>query len=418
MRHTYFFALVLFTILLFLSCSRAGWDKISSVPAEIVSSEYQVPEGLPDARDWESYVADDKHLDHLPMKRLRVNYHFMNSEDGTRNYNEKKAGEYAYYLTRDANAKLAENQAAHLPLHNDIPVYKAQYKYRKTSSTGQEGKKGVYVHYDDENYFYVKQGKNKNIGDRTVFKEYGVDMESIINVFMMPHHPDSLKSKTYSGGLTGVALGMHTKIVTTSPTEVDAWKNCTNFNHELGHILGLPHSWGNDGCDDTPRHNNECWNFTKNGSKCDSLVSNNLMSYNNFQNSMTPCQIGRVHMNMANNRSRIRKYIMPDWCTFDPENSITISEKIYWTGNKDLHTDIIIQDGAELYICSRISMAPGSRIIVENGGKLILDKARLHNDCGEKWRGIWKSKKGKSEIIFMNNPLLQDIQGQTENPES
>ena len=56
--------------------------------------------------------------------------------------------------------------------------------------------------------------------------------------------------------------------------------------HELGHSLGLLHTWNqDDGCDDTPR-NAGCW-----GDTC----SNNMMDYNASQSALTACQLGIIH---------------------------------------------------------------------------------------------------------------------------
>lgn len=396
-------------VLLCCQCKVASWMKVSS--EQIKTDGYQVPEGLPSVNSWKSYIVDSLHLDHLPVKRLRLNFHFMNSADGSQNFSDlKRAQSFAYSMETGGNKKIEGNKKALLPLHNDIPVLQPRYKYKKFDSPGTEANKGTYIHYDDELYYYVKEGKNKNIGDRAVFEKYGIGMDSIVNVFLMPHHPDSLLSETYSGGRTGVAIGHHTKITTTSINKLDAWKNTSNFNHEVGHILGLPHSWGNDGCEDTPRHNNRCWNFTTDGSVCDSMVSNNMMSYNIMQNSISPCQIGKMQRNMANEKSKIRKYIIKDWCNFQPDKPIVIKEKIFWTGDKDLLSDIEILPGAELYISSRISMAPKSKILVHKNATLILDGARLHNDCSKQWKGIFTHEKIGGEIIYLNNPVIEDVE--------
>lgn len=77
------------------------------------------------------------------------------------------------------------------------------------------------------------------------------------------------------------------------------------MNHEIGHIFSLIHTWNSiDGCDDTPRGpvingvESQCFNWSSDpNNACNnwSNVSNNVMDYNNWQSSYTPCQIGRIH---------------------------------------------------------------------------------------------------------------------------
>jgi len=72
-----------------------------------------------------------------------------------------------------------------------------------------------------------------------------------------------IKSKHYKADVTGIALrssgavkiaGWHAN------AETPYWELSKNLNHELGHILGLSHSWTrNDGCDDTPPHPMSDW---------------------------------------------------------------------------------------------------------------------------------------------------------------
>ena len=81
----------------------------------------------------------------------------------------------------------------------------------------------------------------------------------------MPHHPDSIASKTYAGGGVGVALGTNVKMAGMFESKQPFWNYRQILSHEVGHVFGLQHSWLSDGCEDTPKHPN-CWNRSKNGS--------------------------------------------------------------------------------------------------------------------------------------------------------
>ena len=59
----------------------------------------------------------------------------------------------------------------------------------------------------------------------------------------------------------------------------EGWAYRGVLNHEVGHALSLRHAWGNDGCEDTPRHKNDCWNRSTKA-PCDTAATNNVMDYN------------------------------------------------------------------------------------------------------------------------------------------
>jgi hypothetical protein len=50
--------------------------------------------------------------------------------------------------------------------------------------------------------------------------------------------------------------------------------------------------------------------------------------------------------------------------------------------------DIIIEEDITLRLSCRTHMPAGAKIIVKPGGKLILNAARIHNDCGKSWGGF------------------------------
>lgn len=292
------------------------------------------------------------------------------------------------------------NNKLWLPSNNSIPVIPVNIKYVLT---------GVYFHYDDELYYYLHQGSRRNNADYSVIEKYGVGLDTILNIFILPHQSDSARSKTYQSGCVGIALGNAIKIAGIYEKGLNEWNVRGTFNHEIGHVLGLYHAWTFDGCEDTPMHENKCW--VPENAGCQGKTSNNMMDYNAWQSALSPCQVGTIHKNLSDNESDVRNLLIKTWCHYDPYKKITIKDSIVWLGSRDLEGDIEIMEGASLRIKCRISMPQGSSIKVHPGGKLILDDCTLHNDCGQLWEGIEVMQKGKmvGQVIKIGSPTLNNI---------
>jgi len=357
-----------------------------------------------------SYQPDPEHPEHTPMKFLRVNVHFMNSADSSSNYNMGKAEPFARELIDASNYYLGKNHKMALPAENETPVLPTRYRYVLTPSEGYENDQGIYCHYDDQLFAFVTKGRARNTYNRDVIKHFGIGLDSIINIFIMPHHPDSVKSRTYNVTEAGVALGSGVKITGLFETGKPAGAYRGLVNHEIGHVLGLRHTWSsNDGCTDTPKHPN-CWNTTDEP-PCDSLASNNVMDYNAHQFAYTPCQIGKIHANISRASGRARKLAIPNWCSLDESKTIYISDSVTWTGAKDLEGNLVIEDGGYLRVQCRLSIPKGGTITVAPKGTLELFEAHLHNDCAETWQGIQVKRRGSSvgTVINLAGNVIENV---------
>ncbi len=366
-----------------------------------------------------NYAPDLAHIDHTPMKYIRVNVHFMNSEDSSKNLYGDAAYDYASKLIYYANLPLAKNDKMFLPEGNNTPTLPLRYKYVLYKQPNIKGDNGVYDHFDDELYFFVRTGGNRNLGDKRVINKYRVGEDTILNLFIMPHHPDSIISPTYENAGTGIALGNAVKVAGVTESNKPIWDFKGLTNHEIGHVLGLAHTWRyNDGCNDTPKNAN-CWNITKSPPCDSSSASNNVMDYNSRQSSWTPCQIGRIQRNFTNQISRSRRILIPKWCTLNEDRNITITDSIHWKGAKDLEGNIIIKKGGVLKITCRISLPKNAKITVKAGGILILNQCRLHNACGHQWKGIEVEKLGDEvgTVITKGNVKFENMVNEPTNLE-
>ena len=361
-----------------------------------------------------SYATDPLHPDYTPVAEIRINIHFMDLETGLYNFSEERGIQFATTVINDCNDRLAHNVQMHLPLDNDTPVLPTQYQLKLTGEAGVYDDDGIYFHEDADLYYYI-HGRKSNRTNRDVINKYRLQPDSVINIFFMPHHPDSVGRPQYRAVGTGIMLGGNIKIAQIFSKNPPPASCVGLLNHELGHVIGLSHTWkGRDGCDDTPKHEN-CFTYT-NTPPCDTAVSNNMMDYNQWQHALTPCQIGKVHRAISSQSSRIRKFVDPFWCKLNPGATIYIRDSVFWYGAKDLAGDVRIEDGGVLTVGCRLSLPENARIIIAPTGKLILDNAKLHNACGHEWNGIEIHSKGKSngqiEIIApssfenMQNPVV------------
>lgn len=360
----------------------------------------------------EHYVPDTNHLDWYPVRYIRINFHWVNNSDTSKNYKGQEARDFIKMLLHSANKDLQTNNKLWFPYRNDINVIPPRLQYRLTPGTDEEGDDGIYFHNDDELCYYIHKGRTRNLFHRKIIQKYSVKKDSILNVFFMPHHPDSVASSSYLAGSVGVALGKAVKMAGMFEDGGPAWKFRGILNHEVGHVFGLAHAWlRNDGCDDTPPHPGKCWNKTEEP-PCDTMATNNIMDYSAVQNAFTPCQIGKVHRSMATKNAPARALLEPTWCILKEDRPIIIQDSVVWQGAKDVERNIIIQSGASLSITCRISMPPESTITIQPGGHLILESnAQLHNDCGKKWKGILIQREGslQGRVTSIGNAKIEDI---------
>lgn len=356
------------------------------------------------------YLPDTLHPEYTPRRELLVSFHFMNTTDTFyRLYEDRAVAErYLRSLLRSANQNLKENRAYTLAKAGDstAAVYPVNVNIKLAKKPGTDSA-AIYHHYDDELYYFIFRGANRNLGDRRVVKKYGRDTRRVLNIFVMPPHVDSLSSPRFKpNDGVGVYLGEAIKLSGFFPERVNPWQHRGNFNHEVGHALGLRHAWlKNDGCDDTRPHPNSCWHPSQ-SAYCDTMFSNNVMDYNFSQTAWTPCQIGRIQARLSDPESNQRGWLRPSWCLPYEDKKIVIDQPgIRWEGARDFRKDIVIRPGGSLYINCRVHLARGQTITVEPGGRLDLGpSARLHNVCGHEWGGILEGVAGSRSASVSIDP--------------
>lgn len=382
---------------------------ITQLPAEMENTRTMRIGGT--CQSYGGYLPDTNYLDHTPIKYIRVNVHWFNSADSSKNKVGKTAIDFARGLIDTANKDLERNQAMWLPHGNATPLLPIRHRYVLTPRPNDPNDDGIYFHFvEDESCYLVHKGRNTNLYKRGIIRKYGVQLDTVLNIFIMPHHPDSVASPTYRPSSTGVALGAAVKIAGMAENDRPSWEFRSLLNHEIGHIYGLTHTWAyNDGCEDTPKHSQACWSRNQRP-ECKDQTSNNVMDYNAEQNAWTPCQIAKVQKRMADTKTKVRGFLQERWCNLNPQANISIRDSISWTGAKDLEGHLTIERGGSLTLECRLSLPKDARIDVKAGGQLILKNAQLHNACGEEWEGIQIEEIGKEKgaVFFIGNPSIEN----------
>jgi hypothetical protein len=384
-------------ILFFAAACSPKFTKFAPQPPQMAENkpvQHKTQRLKPPQDSWQDYIPDTNALNQLPMRQIRVNFHVMLPRDTSQyQLSEEVARRGIKDLLRAANADLDTN-LRNWRSPEGTQVLPRRYRYKLWPQPGDDG---IYFHRDDALYYYVVSGANQNNYDLKVIQKYGIGRDTILNVFIQPHHPDSMRSKTYRGTGQAIALGTDTKLSGIFELGAKSTDFRGMFNHEVGHILGLAHAWSGDGCPDTEDHPNKCYEWTTSG-PCNSLATNNMMDYNAYEIAVTPCQIGKMHQQMSKEGASARNILVRDWCkiALDP---IRIRDTVTWVGHKDLVSEVVVERGGVLKIKSRVSMPERARILVRDGGVLVLDGCTLHNSCGRRWRGIFTEKGGKVEVL-------------------
>ena len=335
-------------------------------------------------------------------RSIRTYFHIINNLDSSMNFSEARAGDVVSELLNVANQRMKSNASMHLPKGNNTPSLNAHIKY--VIARADDGP-GIFFHYMNRPLTYRKKGKNKNLYERKSFSSLSQSPDSVVNVFLLPFDPDQLQSGEQLIEQTAIALGAIIKIPGMYESGQPAWSYAGIFNHEMGHILGLRHTWNvNDGCDDTPRHDN-CWNKTDHP-PCNDVTSNNLMDYNAHQSAITPCQIGRMHQRIAKPGTTAHSVARKDWCRGSNEETIIEEEEIIQDVVR-ISGDLVIVKNAKLTISAPIFMGPKKNIVVQRGGTLILRNALITSSCDVPWGNIVAQKGATIYKVGERNQLMQ-----------
>lgn len=325
------------------------------------------------ASDYAPLIAE-----HTPIKKVRIVFHVMQRDDGGGNFPDDPNSRHwlTHLYLNHASDKMGALQPMNLPTESPfLADSRIRFQLEK-----------IYFHQDDYGW---NMAHDSHLMGEKLYRKYVLENpatvfpNSAIHVFIGGQGSSHGRASGIASGKWVLVSSVYKKF-----TQGNHWIPSGLLRHELGHSLGLLHSWNApDRCNDTPL-NAGCWNYNEPDKPDCKNPSNNMMDYNACQCALTACQIGRMHQALMGKYGKVANVLVPDYCRkSDPTLLIRTGDTVVWKADRYLKSDVLLETGAVLIVKGAIGMPKASKIIVRPGANLVVDGGKLFQSCGGSWKG-------------------------------
>ncbi len=175
----------------------------------------------------------------------------------------------------------------------------------------------------------------------------------------------------------------------------NGWAAAQHLSHEIGHALGLCHTWAGSYCTESvsPSYldlltdvfagppyvlHQSAWGMDP--TDPGNTATNNMMGSTYQAGYFSPLQMGRMHRELS--LDGVRKY-----ATGHSGTPLEITSNETWDFDTKLYKDLVVKNGATLTIKCLVRFVKEAKVIVEPGGHLIIEGGHLTKALFEDWWG-------------------------------
>lgn len=359
-----------------------------------------------------NYTPNEQYLDNYPIVYVRVDNHVFQRDDGSGNFENTVADINHLQTVIDSVNYLFSHLKMPIPSGNLVTDSRIQFVMGNTHFY-QNSTVGVGMTSKDG---WVKEDSALAI----VHANPNMTFDEKFNTLHIFHGvPDTSIGQGFGGAARGLGnknylfvngyYGNYKADSYDGTLDYSVQAHAGHLAHEIGHSLGLPHTFGQYLCSDYSRTRS---------------TTNNFMDYMEGpivydEESLTVCQIGKIHhylKGLGPSSYNIDDCVIDTYCTVGSSEDVIIEagEIDIWENARFLNGNLVIKNGGVLRIKCYTSIPSDGKIVVEKGGKLVLDGGIISNECGSQWQGIFvEGDPNKTQLPLSNQGFVHIINGGT-----